>query len=158
MAKYKITLFLIGIALFSMFITSCNSNRNNINSTTINSQSDSKLDELTTEQKINIATDLFDEYINQNRTDWKIVKYDHLERQPVVCLTDYKIHDVLFVSEKDNTLTFDISFDIQYTNESNYWLAGTGTISDNNWIINKSTFVDIKKYDDKYFITNIYTG
>ena len=43
-----------------------------------------------------------------------------------------------------------ISYDIQFTDESNKWIAGNGKISDNNWIRNKSNYVEIIKENNIY--------
>ena len=113
---------------------------------------------LSENENIEIGRDLYDKYINENRTDWQMVKSQNLNRQPVVCLTDYRINDVSFVKEESDKFTVDISYDIQYTDESNFWIAGNGELTDNNWVINKCSFVDIQKIGDKYFIVNLYTG
>lgn len=114
--------------------------------------------DISTDEKERIAKDLYENYLNNNRTDWKLVKAENLNRDPVVSMTDYNINTVELVSEDKNKFTVDISYDIKYTENSNMWIAGNGTLSDNTWIKNKITFVDIEKYLEHYIITNIYTG
>lgn len=117
-----------------------------------------ELEKLSEDEKIKIARELFDEYINENRTDKKMVESQKLNREPVVALTDYRIKHIDFIDEHNDTFTVDVQYDIQYTNDSNMWVAGNGELSDNNWVIDKCNFLDIKKAGDKYIITNIYTG
>ena len=163
--KKLVTLF-ISVCIFGLFM-GCNNNSkeytkiSSCDDTAVSDSQENKitqLKDLRKKKKIEIAKDLFDEYINENRTDWKMVKSQNLNRQPVVCLTDYKINDITFVKEESDKFTVDISYDIQYTNESNFWIAGNGELTDNNWVINKCSFVDIQKVGDKYFIINLYTG
>lgn len=135
-----------------------NSNQNlnkniNINKITQNSYSIKEIDEKT---KISIAKDLFDNYINSNMMDWQYVKNNKLDRKPVLSFTDYKIVDVFFVKEDDISYTVDIIYDIQYTNDSPLWVAGDGNMSENNWILKKDFLIDIIKYKDKYYISNVY--
>lgn len=113
---------------------------------------------LSKDEKIKIARELFDDYINENRTDWSIVKSQNLKRKPVICLTDYRINDVEIESQDLYKFTVSVSYDIQYTNESNMWVAGNGEIKDNNWIVDKFALVDITQINNKYVITNIGTG
>lgn len=109
-------------------------------------------------KKIKIARELFDYYINENRTDWSIVKSQNLKREPVICLTDYRINDIDIESQDLYNFTVSVLYDIQYTNESNMWVAGNGELKDNNWIVNKIALVDITQINDKCVITNIGTG
>ena len=115
-------------------------------------------DPLSKDEKIKIARELFDDYINENRTDWSIVKSQNLKREPVICLTDYRINDIDIESQDFYKFTVSVSYDIQYTNESNMWVAGNGELKDNNWIVNKIALVDITQINDKCVITNIGTG
>ena len=114
--------------------------------------------DISEEEKVKIAKDLFDEYINNNRTDWSGSKHQKDPEQPVVAMTDYKINSVKFLSEDKNKFIVCIVYDIKYTDESNWWVAGNGDLEDDNWVRNKMNFVDIEKYLDHYIITNIYTG
>ncbi|MGV3025003.1 hypothetical protein ACED96_04680 [Clostridium thermobutyricum] len=115
-------------------------------------------DPLSKDEKIKIARELFDYYINENRTDWSIVKSQNLKREPVICLTDYRINDIDIESQDLYNFTVSVLYDIQYTNESNMWVAGNGELKDNNWIVNKIALVDITQINDKCVITNIGTG
>lgn len=152
---------ILSIFMISMMFISCGSSNIKNNTNNIKEVIDNEKNEqesLSKDEMIAIARDLFDDYINQNRTDWYFVKAKGLKRQPVICLTDYRINDISFVKEENNKFTVDISYDIQYTDESNYWVAGNGELSENNWVMNKCNFVDIIKADNKYFLSNVYTG
>lgn len=113
---------------------------------------------LSKDEKIEIAKDLFDDYINENRTDWSTVKSQKLNRKPVNSLTDYRIGDINVENEEGYKFTVSVSYDIQYTNESNMWVAGNGVLKDNNWIVDKFALVDIEQVNDKYVITNMGCG
>ena len=113
---------------------------------------------LSKDEKIKIARELFNDYINENRTDWSIVKSQNLKREPVICLTDYRINDIDIESQDIHNFTVSVSYDIQYTNESDMWVAGNGELKDNNWVVDKFAVVDITQINDKYVITNIGTG
>lgn len=114
--------------------------------------------DISKEEKTKIARDLFDKYINDNRTDLKQVEYQKIDRKPVVSFTEYKINDVKVTGGEGNKFTVNIKYDIKYTNESDMWIAGNGEISEDNWIKNKSNFVEIQKDGYKYVISNIITG
>lgn len=114
--------------------------------------------DISKEEKIEIARSLFDKYINENKTDWKRVEFQKLERKPKASLTDYRINNVKVTGEEKNKFIVSIEYDIKYTNESDMWIAGNGKICEDNWIRNKSNFVEIQKSGDEYVITNIITG
>lgn len=166
--KKKKALILITIICLTLSFIGCSdiSKKNKVvlskaNYTSLNNdkkEETSSISDISKEQKIKIARELFDEYINENKTDWKIVEAQKLSRKPVVCLTDYKINNVNFIKEEENKFTVNIKYDVQYTNESNFWVAGNGELCDNNWIKNKSNIVDIEKRGDKYVIANMITG
>ncbi|WP_294373564.1 hypothetical protein [uncultured Clostridium sp.] len=163
MSIRKTVILFIGAVCVFTFCMGCNDagigKHSQNNSFDISEESEiKKLEDMSKDEKIEIGRNLFDEYINENRTDWKMVKSQNLNRQPVVCLTDYKINDVDFVKEEKDKFTLDISYDIQYTDESNFWVAGNGELADDNWVVNKCSFVDIEQVGDKYFIVNVYTG
>jgi len=118
----------------------------------------SSISDISKEEKIKISRDLFDKYINDNRTDLKQVEFQKIDRKPVVCFTEYKINDVKVTGGDGNKFTVNIKYDIKYTNESDMWIAGNGEIRNDNWIRNKSNFVEIQKDGDNYVIRNIITG
>ncbi len=131
---------------------------NNIN---LESNSENNLkfyNPLSKDEKIKIARELFNDYINENRTDWSIVKSQNLKREPVICLTDYRINDIDIESQDIHNFIVSVSYDVQYTNESDMWVAGNGELKDNNWVVDKFAVVDITQINDKYVITNIGTG
>lgn len=162
--KKFISLFSI-ICILGLFAGCNSSSEKNTQTSSSSTASDkiqeemaSQLQDLSEMEKIEIGRYLFDKYINENTTDWQMVKSQNLNREPVTCLTDYRIGDIDFVKEDDDKFTVDISYDIQYTDESSFWIAGNGELADDNWVINKCNFVDIQKDGDKYVIVNIYTG
>jgi len=114
--------------------------------------------DISKEGKVEIARTLFDKYINENKTDWKKVEFEKLERKPKVCLTDYKINNIRVTREEEDKFIVLIGYDIKYTNESDFWIAGNGEICEDNWIRNKSNFVEIQKSGNEYVISNIITG
>ncbi|APF26250.1 hypothetical protein NPD7_2644 [Clostridium sporogenes] len=107
-------------------------------------------------EKKKIAISLFDEYINNMRTNWYYVKNNG--GTVVLTFTDYKITEAKFEKQEGNRFTFSMTYDIKCTDESNYWRAGNGKDGEDNWIIGKFQYIDIVKYKDKYYIDNIYTG
>ena len=131
----------------------CNTSKEGINGKEVLSVSS-----ISKEDKTEIARDLFDKYINENKTDWKQVEFQKLDRKPMVCFSDYKINYIKITGEEEKKFTAYIEYDIQYTNESDMWIAGNGKICEDNWIRNKSNFVEIEKSGDKYSIKNIITG
>lgn len=101
---------------------------------------------------------LFEEYINQNRNVIAGINLnDVLDCRKVDTLTDYKINYVKTAKSEDDRFIVKISYDIQFTDASNKWIAGNGKISDNNWIREKSNYVEIVKEDNEYKIYKIYT-
>lgn len=118
----------------------------------------SSINDISKEEKAEIARELFDKYVNDNKTDWKQVELQKIDRKPVVCFTEYNINNIKVTGGDENKFTVNIEYDIKYTNESDMWIAGNGKISEDNWIRNKSNFVEIQKNGDKYVISNIITG
>ncbi len=115
------------------------------------------------ESYVDIAGKLFESFINENSTDHNKVQFENLDREPVKTLESYEIKNIKFISScyDDNSnidkFTVRITYDINYTDESDMWLAGNGIISENNWIRNKMNFIDIEKVNGEYAITQIYT-
>jgi len=118
----------------------------------------SSVNDISKDEKTEIARDLFDKYVNDNKTDWKQVEFQKIDRKPMISFTEYKINDIKVTGGDENKFTVSVKYDIKYTNESNMWIAGNGEISEDNWIRNKSNFVEIQKNGDKYVISNIITG
>ncbi|MGL5416357.1 MAG: hypothetical protein ACRDAU_11905 [Clostridium sp.] len=119
-------------------------------------------DSLKESEKIEIARQLFDEYINENKIELVENKEDNSKRE-VITFTKYKIKDIDVYEMKDlninkNGFVADIGYDIKYTNESNRWVAGNGELKKNNWCINKVAVVNIEKINDKYVISSMGTG
>lgn len=151
----KFFLILLSSIFLSLLFISCNKT---ISKQSSKQTTSSEISDISEDKKVNIAKELFDEYINQNRTDWKLVKDQNLDRNPVLSLTDYKLNDIKFIRNNDDGFTAEIDYDIQYTTESNQWLAGNGILDNDNWIKHKSNLIDIKKAGERYIITNIYTA
>lgn len=155
MRKNKILIIIAGSLIMlssNMFILK-HAEAKNISST-CNSNVENTKD---IEDKTGIAKDLFEKYINQNKTDWKYVESRQLDREPVVSLTDYKINDIKIVEEDKDKFTANISYDIQYTDKSDMWIAGNGKVAEKNWIKNKNNFVEFSVDSDVYKIQKIYT-
>ena len=104
-----------------------------------------------------IAYEVFDEYINSNRTDWQQVKKDKLDRQPEMAVLDYNIKNVEYVGEGQNEFHVVITFDIRCTEQGTMWNNpnDVGEICDDGWIRNKAAQVSIDKYLDKYLIADV---
>ena len=166
-SKLLIVLFLsilvnIGLSAYIYF----NNNRKIDLTPNINSLSDSDKESLIGDlysvknidenRKKEVARNLFEEYINQNSTDWQTVQNKKLNRKPLPTFTDYRINDVVFVKESGPKFTVDIIYDIQYTEEGKQWVAGDGNLADNNWVLKKDFLVDVIKYEDKYILTDVY--
>lgn len=105
-----------------------------------------------------IGRKLFEEYINKNRIAIAGMDLnDNLNNKEVETFAEYKINNIKIMEIKENRFIAKISYDIQFTDESNKWIAGNGKISDNNWIRNKSNYVEIIKENNIYKIDKIYT-
>ena len=171
MSSKKVLILTISTCLLLSFIGCGEKNKENkltllstssieYNTSLINSMAkDLSLEsDISKEEKIEIARSLFDKYINENKTDWKRVEFEKLERKPKDSLTDYRINNVKVTGEEKNKFIVSIEYDIKYANESDMWIDGNGKICEDNWIRNKSNFVEIQKSGDEYVITNIITG
>ena len=108
------------------------------------------------ESKKNIAKNLFEEYLNQNSTDWKNVNNNNIQRNPLPTFTNYRITDVIWIKENNNQFTVDIIYDIQYTDNGKQWVAGDGDLADDNWVLKKDFLVDVIRYKDKFLILDVY--
>lgn len=105
-----------------------------------------------------IGRKLFEEYINKNRN--VIAGMDlngTLKNDIVETLNDYKIDSVTSVKSEQDRFIVKVLYDIQFTEESNKWVAGNGKIKENNWIRNKSNYIEIVKENDGYKIDKIHT-
>lgn len=108
--------------------------------------------------KIDISRRLFEQYINDNKTSIAGVNSNGVLSNDVVeTLTDYKINDIRLVQSEEDSFIVNVSYDIQFTEESNKWIAGNGKVNENNWIRNKSNYVEIVKDNDDYKINRICT-
>lgn len=90
-----------------------------------------------------IAVNLFTSYIKENSTDWKKVQYEKLDRTPLKTIEDYKIINASLVSVKEDNFCVKIIYDVKCTEESDMWLAGNGFKDTDNWIRNKSNYVNV---------------
>lgn len=108
--------------------------------------------------KIDVSRNLFEQYIKDNKTAVAGIDLNGILNNEVVeTLTDYKINDIRVVQSEEDKFIVNISYDIQFTEESNKWIAGNGKVNENNWIRNKSNYVEIIKENDTYKINRIYT-
>lgn len=108
--------------------------------------------------KIDVSRNLFEQYINDNKTAIAGIDLNGvLNNEVVETLTDYKINDIRVTKSEEDKFIVNISYDIQFTEESNKWIAGNGKVNENNWIRNKSNYVEIVKENDDYKINKIHT-
>lgn len=108
--------------------------------------------------KIDVSRNLFEQYIKDNKTAVAGIDLNGvLNNEVVETLTDYKINDIRVTQSEEDKFIVNISYDIQFTEESNKWIAGNGKVNENNWIRNKSNYVEIIKENDTYKINRIYT-
>ena len=113
---------------------------------------------------IDTAYDLYGEWLNMTAG----------ERKDIL---DYRINNVTFIakkadatdqqmdwftrSETKNAFIVKIIYSVQTTPAGmNYWLAGNGQESEDNWVLNKTTFVtiDMDPDDGTYYIVREGTG
>lgn len=115
--------------------------------------------EINTTDKEVIGKKLYEEYIKLHSTDWFFNLNNGINKEPEISALESKINDVSLISEGKYIFTVCISYDIKSANEKSPWYAGNGEIGENNWIVNKVTFIDIEKIgENKYRIINGYTG
>ena len=108
--------------------------------------------------KIDVSRNLCEQYIKDNKTAVAGIDLNGvLNNEVVETLTDYKINDIRVTQSEEDKFIVNISYDIQFTEESNKWIAGNGKVNENNWIRNKSNYVEIIKENDTYKINRIYT-
>lgn len=122
--------------------------------------SDSKavLTKLDENSESDVSRKLFEEYINDNKTAIAGIDLNGVLNNDVVeTLTDYKINNIRVIQSEEDKFIVNISYDIQFTEESNKWIAGNGKIKENNWIRNKSNYVEIVNDNGNYKIDRIYT-
>ena len=108
------------------------------------------------DEKIKTAIELFSNYIDDNKTDWRKVQFENLDRNPVKTFDDYNIINVDIVDYEADSFTAKVTYDIKCTDESDFWFAGNG-LREQDWIRNKVNFINIKKNNDGYCIKNIFT-
>ncbi|WP_293981528.1 hypothetical protein [uncultured Clostridium sp.] len=109
------------------------------------------------DEALSTAVQLFSDYIEENSTDWKKVQHENLDRDPVKSLEDYKIVNAKLVYHEGNSFTVRVTYDVKCTDESDMWFAGNGNKEENNWIRNKTNYINIEKNNANYSIKNIYT-
>lgn len=114
------------------------------------------INNISEDEKREIAIKFFEEYINLHRTNWYQVKDNGGKIETT--FSEYKIKDSYLTNEEENKFTFLICYDIKPANNSMFWVAGNGENGKDNWIINKLQYIDIIRYKDKYYLDNIYTG
>ncbi|MDO5517288.1 MAG: hypothetical protein Q4F66_07005, partial [Clostridium sp.] len=114
-----------------------------------------KLDE---NSESDVSRKLFEEYINSNKTAIAGTGLNGVLNDNLVeTLTDYKINDIRVLQREEEKFIVNISYDIQFTEESDKWIAGNGKIKEDNWIRNKNNYVEIVKDNGSYKINRIYT-
>ena len=68
---------------------------------------------------------------------------------------DYK--DISVYSVPNEPTIYSVVFSIQ-SGDDDFWLPGNGTKQENNWIINKSNYMQLIKEKDYYRLISIGTG
>lgn len=68
---------------------------------------------------------------------------------------DYK--DISVYSVPNEPTIYSVVFSIQ-SGDDDFWLPGNGTKQENNWIINKSNYMQLIKEKDYYRLISIRTG
>lgn len=115
--------------------------------------------EVNTTDKEVIGRKLYEEYIKLHSTDWFFNLNNGINKEPELSVLESKINSVSLISEGKYIFNVCISYDIKAANEKSPWYAGNGEIEEDNWILNKVTFIDIEKTgENKYRIINRYTG
>lgn len=106
-----------------------------------------------------IGEKLYEEYIKLHSTDWFFNLNNGINKEPELSVSESKINSISLTSEGKYIFTVCISYDIKAANEKSPWYAGNGVLEEDNWIVNKVTFIDIEKTgENKYRIISGYTG
>ena len=98
-------------------------------------------------EKIQIAHKLFRNFIYEQNAI-----YDKAQK-----CEDFIITNVEIVDSDDNSFTAKVIYDIKSNEYNSVWLAGNGSKKENDWIRNKSNFINIEKSESGYVIKNIFT-
>lgn len=111
------------------------------------------------DNKIEIAKRLFEEYLNDNKTDWFFNLVNGINEEPKDTFSDFKINDITLIEDGDNLFKVGISYDIKPLGEEvSIFDAGNGE-REGEWIRKKYNFFDIEKIKgNTYRIINGYTG
>lgn len=95
-----------------------------------------------------IAKGIMESYFNE-------FKKDNVSKD--VKITDFTINKISDVEGDINKFNFYVIYTNKPSDINLYVLAGNGELKD-SWIINRTYYVQVKKVDDKYVLTNIGTG
>lgn len=111
------------------------------------------------DNKIEIAKKLFEEYLNDNKTDWFFNLVNGINEESKDTFSDFKINDITLIEDGENLFKVGISYDIKPLGEEvSIWDAGNGE-REGEWIRKKYNFFDIEKIKgNTYRIINGYTG
>lgn len=115
--------------------------------------------EVESENKIEIANRVFEEYLKstyENYEDYKSTKNKNIN-----ILKDYKFNDINIIEElNDKNYQVEITFNLQAIDGyATVFETGNGIISKDNWVKDKYMILDIKEVGiNKYTIKNMYTG
>ena len=160
MKKKKVLILISSLSLllmFSLFIEKSSINLVEAYADTTNVQ-EAVLTKLDENSEIDVSRKLFEQYINNNKTAIAGIDLNGVLNNDVVeTLTDYKINNIRVIQSEEDKFIVNVSYDVQFTEESNKWIAGNGKIKENNWIRNKSNYVEIVKDNGEYKIDKIYT-
>lgn len=104
-----------------------------------------------------IGRELYKNYIDMHTTNWFFNLNNEINEESTITVIESKINSAKLIKEGKNIFTVSISYDIHAANEKSEWFAGNGVIGEDNWILNKSCFVDIEKIgENKYRMINSY--
>lgn len=160
MKKKKVLILISSLSLllmFSLFIEKSSINLVEAYADTTNVQ-EAVLTKLDENSEIDVSRKLFEQYINNNKTAIAGIDLNGVLNNDVVeTLTDYKINNIRVIQSEEDKFIVNVSYDVQFTEESDKWIAGNGKIKENNWIRNKSNYVEIVKDNGEYKIDKIYT-
>lgn len=111
------------------------------------------------DNKIEIAKKLFEEYLNDNKTNWFFNLVNGIDEESTDTFSDFKINDITLIEDGENLFKVGISYDIKPLGEEvSIWDAGNGE-REGEWIRKKYNFFDIEKIKgNTYRIINGYTG
>ncbi|MBE6051805.1 MAG: hypothetical protein E7214_14445 [Clostridium sp.] len=164
MIKKGLYIFLFISIVLNIFLIVNLKSTNKEENTTKSNVSDEDVEELysveniSEDEKKRIAKDLCKEHIESGGIKFEYfgnVVDESSNRKAVQTFKNYRINDIKIVDENKNKFIAIVGYDIQCTDECKVWIAGAGTVGEDNWVIGKGYILTIEKYKNKYFITDV---